>query len=256
MISRVVVCSTVAVVTPVCAGAVVVAVVVVVSVSLSVVVVSRAEATGRDEAGYGRARDEARKMVSFAALRRIRVDRMLPAGGPLDVTAGETSVTFAAEQVDVENEGRDFGGGVRNVEIDLTMSPVATASLRYMNAFSSPPGGEGSGTGDPVSWLQIEPGWSVVGSDGELVGSVVSVAGDKQDDIFDGLAISVGESVPLRYVPGEIVGLIFPGKVSVRFRRDESDELDEFEAPKPLTVWRPSAPSLGTRLTNWMRGRR
>jgi hypothetical protein len=88
MISRVVVCSTVAVVTPVCAGAVVVAVVVVVSVSLSVVVVSRAEATGRDEAGYGRARDKARKMVSFAALRRIRVDRMLPAGGPLDVTHG------------------------------------------------------------------------------------------------------------------------------------------------------------------------
>jgi len=182
---------------------------------------------------------------------------MLPAGARwTSPTAGETSVTFAAEQVDVENEGRDFGGGVWNVEIDLTMSPVATASLRYMNAFSSPPGGEGSGTGDPVSWLQIEPGWSVVGSDGELVGSVVSVAGDKQDDIFDGLAISVGESVPLRYVPGEIVGLIFPGKVSVRFRRDESDELDEFEAPKPLTVWRPSAPSLGTRLTNWMRGRR
>ena len=258
MISRVVVGSTVAVVTTVCAGAVVVAVVVVVSVSLSVVVVSRAKPpVAARPATAAPAAKSARKMVSFAALRRIRVDRMLPAGGRwTSPTAGETSVTFAAEQVDVENEGRDFGGGVWNVEIDLTMSPVATASLRYMNAFSSPPGGEGSGTGDPVSWLQIEPGWSVVGSDGELVGSVVSVAGDKQDDIFDGLAISVGESVPLRYVPGEIVGLIFPGKVSVRFRRDESDELDEFEAPKPLTVWRPSAPSLGTRLTNWMRGRR
>jgi hypothetical protein len=173
-------------------------------------------------------------------------------------------VQFLPDDLVAERAG-DLGDGLGPLgallatstsRFDLTMSPVATASLRYMNAFSSPPGGEGSGTGDPVSWLQIEPGWSVVGSDGELVGSVVSVAGDKQDDIFDGLAISVGESVPLRYVPGEIVGLIFPGKVSVRFRRDESDELDEFEAPKPLTVWRPSAPSLGTRLTNWMRGRR
>ena len=125
-----------------------------------------------------------------------------------------------------------------------------------MSAFLSPPGGEGSGRGDPVSWLQIEPGWSVVGSDGELVGSVVSVAGDKQDDIFDGLAISVGESAPLRYVPGESVGLISPGKVTVRFAGGESDQLEEFEAPKPVTVWRPSAPSLGTRLANWMRGKR
>jgi hypothetical protein len=125
-----------------------------------------------------------------------------------------------------------------------------------MSAFLSPPGGEGSGTGDPVSWLQIEPGWSVVGSDGELVGSVVSVAGDKQDDIFDGLAVSVGGSASLRYVPGERVGLIFPGRVAVRFAGGEAHHLEEFEASKPVTVWRPSAPSLGTRLTNWMRGKR
>src|SRR6266702_3366483 len=56
------------------------------------------------------------------------------------------------------------------------------------NVFSSPPGGEGSGRDDPVSWLQIESGWSVVGSDDEPVGSVVSIAGDKHEDIFDRLA--------------------------------------------------------------------
>jgi hypothetical protein len=125
-----------------------------------------------------------------------------------------------------------------------------------MGVFSSPPGGEEPGTADPVSWLQIEQGWNVVGSDGAPVGSVVSVAGDKQEDIFDGLAISLGESSPLRYVPGERVGLIFPGKVTVRFAGSEAHELEEFQAPKPVTVWRPSAPSLGTRLSNWMRGRR
>jgi hypothetical protein len=125
-----------------------------------------------------------------------------------------------------------------------------------MGAFSSPPGGEDSGTADPVSWLQIEPGWSVVGSDGEPIGSVVSVAGDKQDDIFDGLAISMSESASLRYVPGERVGLIFPGKVTVRFAAGEAPQLEEFQPPEAVTVWRPSAPSLGTRLSNWMRGKR
>jgi len=124
------------------------------------------------------------------------------------------------------------------------------------DVFSSPPGGEAPGTADPVSWLQIETGWSVVGSDGEPVGSVVSVAGDKQDDIFDGLAVSVEGSASPRYVPGERVGLIFPGKVTVRFAAGEAHELEEFEAPKPETVWRPSAPSLGNRLSNWMRGKR
>jgi hypothetical protein len=122
--------------------------------------------------------------------------------------------------------------------------------------FSSPPGSEGSNTSDPVSWLQIEPGWSVVGSDGSRVGSVASVAGDKQSDIFDGLAISYGRSEPLRYVPGERVGLIFPRRVTLRLAAAEVEKLEPFEVPPPVTVWRPSPPSLATRLSNWMRGRR
>jgi hypothetical protein len=122
--------------------------------------------------------------------------------------------------------------------------------------FSGPPGGEGSSSADPVSWLQIEPGWSVVGSDGEPIGSVVSVAGDKQEDIFDGLAISVGGSGPARYAPGEQVGPIVTGKVTLRFPSTEADKLETFQAPPPSTVWRPSAPSLGNRLSNWMRGKR
>jgi hypothetical protein len=125
-----------------------------------------------------------------------------------------------------------------------------------MSVFSSPPGGDDAGSADPVSWLQIEPGWSVVGSDGELVGSVVSVAGDKHEDIFDGLAVDLGDSAPPRYVPGERVGLIFPGKVTVQFSGSEAGELEPFEAPKASTVWRPSAPSLTNRLSNWMRGKR
>ncbi len=46
---------------------------------------------------------------------------------------------------------------------------------------------------DPVSWLQIGQGWSVVTSDGVTVGTVAQVEGDKQSDIFDGLAVESRE---------------------------------------------------------------
>jgi len=85
---------------------------------------------------------------------------------------------------------------------------------------------------------------------------VLSVCGDKHEDIFDGLAISPSGSAPARYVPGEQVGLIFEGKVTVRFAGAEVDKLELFQEPPPQTVWRPSALSLGSRLSNWMRGKR
>jgi len=124
-------------------------------------------------------------------------------------------------------------------------------------AFSSPPGSgsDGASPTDPCSWLQIEPGWSVVGADGSPVGAVLSVGGDKHEDIFDGLAISLGGSAP-RYVPGEQVGAIFQGKVTLRIAGAEAEKLELFQVPPPQTVWRPSAPSLGSRLSNWMRGKR
>ena len=43
---------------------------------------------------------------------------------------------------------------------------------------------------DPVSWLQIGQGWNVITSDGVIVGTVAQVEGDKQSDIFDGLALA------------------------------------------------------------------
>ena len=67
---------------------------------------------------------------------------------------------------------------------------------------------------DPVSWLQIEQGWSVVASDGATVGTVAQVEGDKQSDIFDGLAVESALSGGIRYVPGEQVGAIHPGEVA------------------------------------------
>ena len=46
--------------------------------------------------------------------------------------------------------------------------------------------------GPEVSWLMIEPGWEVLGSDGSRLGKVHEVIGDSGKDIFNGLAVSPG----------------------------------------------------------------
>ena len=65
---------------------------------------------------------------------------------------------------------------------------------------------------DPVSWLQIEQGWNVVTSDGVSIGKVAQVEGDKQGDIFDGLAVALDHPKEFGYVPGEQVGRSIPAR--------------------------------------------
>lgn len=71
---------------------------------------------------------------------------------------------------------------------------------------------------DPVSWLVLEPGWEVVGADGESVGKVDEVLGDKDRDIFDGLQVSSGVLGESRYIPAEEVGEITEGRVQLTAR--------------------------------------
>ncbi len=126
--------------------------------------------------------------------------------------------------------------------------------------FSSPPGGGSSsgdsdlrGAPDPVSWLQIEQGWNVVTSDGVAVGTVAQIEGDKSDDIFDGIAVEDGTQT--RYVPGEVVDQIFPGRVTLKMGSADLDTLQPFQPAPPETKWVPGKPSLSTRLSRWLRGR-
>ena len=126
--------------------------------------------------------------------------------------------------------------------------------VNVSDTFSSPPGGGSSGgADDPVSWLQIEQGWSVVGSDGIDVGTVAAIEGDKHDDIFDGLAVTAGSET--RYVPGEQVGQIFAGRVILRIASNDAGALEPFRAPPPETKWTPGKAPLSTRLSNWFRGK-
>ena len=109
---------------------------------------------------------------------------------------------------------------------------------------------------DPVSWLQIEQGWNVVSNDGTVIGTVAQVAGDKHDDIFDGLAVKAGSSAAIGYVPGELVGAIFPGEVTLKLTALEAQSLAPYHEGSPETTWRPGKAPLASRISDWMRGKR
>ena len=81
---------------------------------------------------------------------------------------------------------------------------------------------------DPVSWLMIEPGWTVVDADGNDVGRVEEVTGDSTHDIFDGLSIASGMFSRPRYVPAESIVEITGGCVRIA---SPLAGLDEFREP-------------------------
>jgi hypothetical protein len=149
------------------------------------------------------------------------------------------------------NRGENGGAGHRP---SPAFAAAAGHNAPVSGEFSEPPGGEGAG--QPVSWLQIEQGWTVVDEAGGSAGEVVSVAGDKSKDIFDGLAISHGGSAGPLYVPSEQVGSIAPGRVTLHLSAEAVARLEPFRPPPPETVWRPPPPSWTTRLSNWLRGKR
>jgi sporulation protein YlmC with PRC-barrel domain len=109
---------------------------------------------------------------------------------------------------------------------------------------------------DPVSWLQIEQGWNVLTSDGVVVGTVAQVEGDKQSDIFDGLAVASKQPTQIRYVPGEQVAAIYPGEVTLKIAFADIGALEPFRPPPPETKWLPGKAPLTTRMSSWLRGKR
>lgn len=123
--------------------------------------------------------------------------------------------------------------------------------------FQQPPGSRPDADrsdADPVSWLQIEQGWQVVTSDGQTLGTVSQVAGTKGEDIFDGLAVEIANGSVV-YVPGEQVGLIYPGTVTLRIDSNASGGLGPYSAAPPSTIVHPDGGSLMQRAGRWL-GRR
>ena len=66
-------------------------------------------------------------------------------------------------------------------------------------------------TGDPVSWLLVEPGWTVYDPEGEKYGSVKEVLADGQSDIFHGVLVERGLLGDDEEVLAERIGEIHEG---------------------------------------------
>ncbi len=96
----------------------------------------------------------------------------------------------------------------------------------------------------------------MLSSDGSGVGTVAQVEGDKDADIFDGLAVQSGDPARVLYVAGEQVGAIYPGEVTLKLAAGEAGALPPFQPAPPETTWHAGKPSLMTRLGNMLRGKR
>ena len=72
---------------------------------------------------------------------------------------------------------------------------------------------------------------------------------------YHGLAVKTG-SGQISYAPGEQVGMIFPGKVTLKITALDAQSLAPYRESPPQTTWRPGTASLGSRISNWLQGKR
>jgi hypothetical protein len=79
--------------------------------------------------------------------------------------------------------------------------------------------------GDPVAWYLIEEGWKVVDRGGSDVGTVESILGDPNADIFHGLLIATGLLGGRRYGGAEKVGAITEGCVHLSLAGSDVERL-------------------------------
>jgi hypothetical protein len=106
-----------------------------------------------------------------------------------------------------------------------------------------------------VSWVMIEPGWRVVSADGTEIGRALNTGGDRDSDIFDGLAIThhAGPAVVHdyldrpRYVAAEQVAGIQPGVVHLTIAADAASALPEHDVPENAEI-EPESASLMDRI--------
>jgi hypothetical protein len=91
---------------------------------------------------------------------------------------------------------------------------------------------------DPVSWLVVEAGWTVVSADGEEIGKVDEIVGDTGEDIFNGLAVATGMLGKPKYIPAERVSEIVEGEVRLDLPSSAVDHLDDHDPQPPSAQFR------------------
>ena len=74
-----------------------------------------------------------------------------------------------------------------------------------------------------ISWLTLEKGTTAFGSDGEEIGKVAEVLGDRQKDIFSGVAVRPGLLSSKRFVPAELIENITTDGLTVALPSTEAE---------------------------------
>ena len=70
------------------------------------------------------------------------------------------------------------------------------------------------------------------------------------------MVVESKQPTQVRYVPGEQVGAIHPGEVTLTISSADISSLEPFHASPPETTFRPGKPSLPARISSWLRGSR
>jgi hypothetical protein len=86
----------------------------------------------------------------------------------------------------------------------------------------------------------IKPGWKVFAADGTEVGAVDEIAGDENEDIFDGLAVAATALGKPKYVPAESVTTITEGRVDLSLTSADFAGTSEFLEPATSAEIEPS----------------
>ncbi len=71
------------------------------------------------------------------------------------------------------------------------------------------------GPDDPVAWRYVKEGTPVHGSDGEQLGTVGTMLGSDQEDIFHGIAVRAGMLGATRVIAADDVVAMTPARVDV-----------------------------------------
>jgi hypothetical protein len=105
--------------------------------------------------------------------------------------------------------------------------------------------------GSPISYLALEEGTAVVGSDGDEVGHVAHVLADEEQDIFDGIVIAHGLGRHT-FADAEQVAAIHERGVTLTMSAAEADALPE-PSENPAVLYDDPADPDGSPLADKLR---
>jgi uncharacterized protein YrrD len=80
----------------------------------------------------------------------------------------------------------------------------------------------------PIAWLALEPGTSIVASDGEEVGNVAEIVADRQQDIFSGVTFRPGFLDKELFIPADRIASMTAEAVRLNITSEAAGKLDPY----------------------------